>query len=145
MTPVLARTYLAWLVAIVATSGSLYFSEVRFFVPCALCWWQRIFMYPLVAVLGVAVFTRDERAWRYGLPLSLAGLATAWYHYLIQRVPAIAPPGVCRDGVPCTLQYIDWFGFVTIPFLAGSAFALITLALAWNAFAQGRSDPPPAG
>jgi len=145
VTPPLARTYLAWLVAIVATTGSLYFSEVRFFVPCALCWWQRIFMYPLVAVLAVGVFSRDERAWRYGLPLALVGAGTAWYHYLIQRVPAIAPPGVCRGGVPCTVQYIDWLGFVTIPFLAGTAFVIIALLLGWNALASRRSATPPAG
>lgn len=145
MTPALARTYLAWLVAIVATTGSLYFSEVRLFVPCALCWWQRIFMYPLVAVLAVGVFSRDERAWHYGLPLALVGAGTAWYHYLIQRVPAIAPPGVCRGGAACTVQYIDWLGFVTIPFLAGTAFVIIALLLGWNALASRRSATPPPG
>jgi disulfide bond formation protein DsbB len=145
VTPALARTYAAWVVAIVATAGSLYFSEVRLFVPCALCWWQRIFMYPLVAVLAVAVFSRDERAWRYGLPLALAGVLTAWYHYLIQRVPGLAAPGVCRGGVPCTAQYIEWFGFVTIPFLAGVAFTIITALLLWNAAAGRRSATPPAG
>ena len=145
MTPALARTYLAWLVAIVATAGSLYFSEVRLFAPCPLCWWQRVFMYPLVALLAVAVFSRDERVWRYSLPLSLVGLFTAWYHYLIQRVPELAPPAVCRGGVPCTVQYIDWLGFVTIPFLAGVAFALITLLLGWNALAAVRSARRRAG
>ncbi len=145
MTPALARTYAAWVVAIVATAGSLYFSEVRLFVPCALCWWQRIFMYPLVGVLAVAVFSRDERAWRYGLPLALLGALTAWYHYLIQRVPSIAPPGVCRGGVPCTVQYIEWFGFVTIPLLSGIAFTIITALLGWNAVAGRRSGLPPAG
>lgn len=145
MTPTLARTYLAWVVALVATAGSLYFSEVRFFVPCALCWWQRVMMYPLVAVLGVGVFSRDERVWRYALPLSLAGAGTAWYHYLIQRVPELAPPGVCRGGVPCTMQYIDWFGFVTIPFLAGVAFTIITVLLLWDLVARRRSATQPAG
>ena len=145
MTPALLRTYLAWLVAIVATAGSLYFSEVRLFVPCALCWWQRIWMYPLVGVLGIGVFSRDERVWRYGLPLAVVGLGTAWYHYLIQRVPELAPPAVCRSGVPCTLQYIDWFGFVTIPFLAGMAFTVITVLLGWNALAERRSAKRRAG
>jgi disulfide bond formation protein DsbB len=145
MTSALARTYLAWLVAIGATAGSLYFSEVRLFVPCELCWWQRIFMYPLVGVLGVAVFTRDERVWRYALPLAVVGLGTSWYHYLLQRVPSLAPPGVCRGGVPCTVQYIEWAGFVTIPFLAGTAFAVITLLLGWSALAPRRSAGPPPG
>lgn len=145
MTPSLARTYLAWVVALVATAGSLYFSEVRFFVPCPLCWWQRIFMYPLVVVLGVGVFARDEGVWRYALPLSAIGMATAWYHYLIQRVPELAPPGVCRGGVPCTVQYIDWFGFITIPFLAGVAFTMITLLLGYDLLARRRSAVQRAG
>jgi disulfide bond formation protein DsbB len=127
--------YWAWLVSIAATVGSLYFSEVRMFVPCALCWWQRILMYPLVVVLGVATFRQDLSAWRTALPLSLLGLGTATYHYLLQRVPGLAPPASCASGVPCNLQYIDWFGFVTIPFLAAVAFLIITIAmlrLAWT-------------
>ena len=125
--------YLAWLVAIGATAGSLYFSEVRHFVPCALCWWQRIFMYPLVPLLGIATFRQDAQVWRYALPLSAVGLATSTYHYLIQKVPGFAPPASCASGVPCSAQYIDWFGFVTIPFLAGVAFLLITGALTFLA------------
>jgi disulfide bond formation protein DsbB len=132
--------YLAWLVAIAATVGSLYFSEVRLFVPCTLCWWQRIFMYPLVVVLGVATFRQDHQVWRTALPLSLVGLGTAGYHYLLQKVPAIAPPASCALGVPCNVAYIDWFGFVTIPFLALVAFALITVAMV----ALLRADPAPA-
>jgi disulfide bond formation protein DsbB len=122
-------TYLAWLVAIAATVGSLYFSEIRQFVPCTLCWWQRIFMYPLVVVLGVATFRQDHQVWRTALPLSLVGLATATYHYLLQKVPAFTPPASCALGVPCNVQYINWFGFVTIPFLALVAFAGITVAM----------------
>jgi disulfide bond formation protein DsbB len=144
-------TYLAWLVAIAATVGSLYFSEVRQFVPCTLCWWQRIFMYPLVVVLGVATFRQDEQVWRTALPLSSVGLGTATYHYLLQKVPAIAPPAACAIGVPCNVQYINWFGFVTIPFLALLAFALITVAMvallraARVPAARRPADPPPAG
>jgi disulfide bond formation protein DsbB len=133
-------TYLAWLVAIAATVGSLYFSEVRQFVPCVLCWWQRIFMYPLVVVLGVATFRQDHQVWRTALPLSVVGLGTAGYHYLLQKVPAIAPPAACAIGVPCNVQYINWFGFVTIPFLALVAFALVTVAMV----ALLRADRAPA-
>ena len=133
--------YWAWLVAIAATVGSLYFSEVRMFVPCALCWWQRILMYPLVVVLGVATVRQDLTAWRTALPLSLIGLGTATYHYLLQKVPGLAPPASCASGVPCNMQYIDWFGFVTIPFLAGVAFLIITIAmlrLAWTERSEAR-------
>ena len=131
--------YLAWWVAIAATVGSLYFSEVRQFVPCTLCWWQRIFMYPLIVVLGVATFRQDAQVWRTALPLSAIGLGTAAYHYLLQKVPTIAPPASCALGVPCNVQYINWFGFVTIPFLAFAAFAWITVAM----LALLRDDPAP--
>lgn len=134
--------YLAWLVSITATVGSLYFSEVRSFVPCALCWWQRIFMYPLVVVLGVATFRQDLLAWRTGLPLSLVGLGISTYHVLLQKVPGIAPPASCASGVPCNVQYIDWFGFVSIPVLAAVAFLVITIAMLRLAWTE-RSDVPP--
>jgi disulfide bond formation protein DsbB len=121
--------YAAWMVAIVATLGSLYFSEIRMFVPCLLCWWQRIFMYPLVLLLAVATFRGDSGIWRYALPLSAIGLATSTYHYLLQKVPGLGAPASCAVGVPCTVQYVNYFGFITIPFMAGIAFLLITIAL----------------
>lgn len=138
-----AWLYGAWLVAIVATAGSLYFSEVRSFVPCTLCWWQRIFMYPLVVVLGVATFRQDAAVWRTALPLSVVGLGTSTYHYLIQKVPGFAPPASCAIGVPCSAQYINWFGFVTIPLLAGVAFALITAFLTVLALRERSATTPP--
>jgi disulfide bond formation protein DsbB len=116
-------TYGAWLVAIAATVGSLYFSEVRQFVPCTLCWWQRIFMYPLVVVLGVATFRQDTRSGARRCRSRWSASPRPTYHYLLQKVPAIAPPASCALGVPCNVQYINWFGFVTIPFLALVAFA----------------------
>lgn len=138
-----AWLYGAWLVAITATAGSLYFSEVRSFVPCTLCWWQRIFMYPLVVVLGVATFRQDAAVWRTVLPLSVIGLGTSTYHYLIQKVPGFAPPASCAIGVPCNAQYINWFGFVTIPLLAGVAFALITAFLTVLALRERNATTPP--
>ena len=121
--------YLAWLLAIVATLGSLYFSEVRHFVPCTLCWYQRILMYPLVVVLGVASYRQDRGAVAYALPLSLLGIGVSLYHYLDQKIPGFGAPGLCSGGVPCNVSYIDWFGFVTIPFLALIAFSGISAAL----------------
>lgn len=121
--------YPAWIVATVAMLGSLYFSEVRFFVPCTLCWYQRIFMYPLVLILGIAIYRQDERVTRYALPLSVIGLGVAAFHYLEQKVPWISSSAVCRSGVPCDVQYINWLGFITIPLLSLVAFALITALL----------------
>jgi disulfide bond formation protein DsbB len=138
-----AWLYGAWLIAITATAGSLYFSEVRSFVPCALCWWQRILMYPLVVVLGVATFRQDTGVWRTALPLSVLGLGTSTYHYLIQKVPGFAPPASCASGVPCNAQYINWFGFVTIPLLAGVAFALITAFLTVLVLRERNAPTPP--
>lgn len=127
------RLYLAWLVAIVATIGSLYFSEVRNFVPCTLCWYQRILMYPLVVVLGVASYRMDRHAFAYALPLSVLGMFVSTFHYLEQTVPGFAAEALCSAGVPCSGRYIDWFGFITIPFLALIAFTIITglLATMW--------------
>lgn len=124
------RLYAAWLVAIVATLGSLYFSEIRNFVPCTLCWYQRILMYPLVVVLGIASWRLEPSVRTYVLPLSVLGMAVATFHYLEQMVPGFGAEALCSTGVPCSGRYIEWFGFVTIPFLALIAFTLITLALA---------------
>ncbi|MET2871664.1 disulfide oxidoreductase [Exiguobacterium profundum] len=123
--------YLAWLVSLTATLGSLYFSEIREFVPCELCWIQRIFMYPLTILLGIAVFTEDRAVQKYVLPLTIIGGFVSLYHYLVQKVPGFAEIQPCAQGVPCSGQYINWLGFITIPFLALTAFTLITI-LMWN-------------
>lgn len=124
-----AYLYLAWLLALIATLGSLYFSEVRHFVPCQLCWYQRILMYPLVPILGIASYRQDRDVVLYTLPLSLLGIGVSLFHYLDQKIPGFGPPGLCSSGVPCSAAYIDWFGFVTIPFLALIAFTGISVAL----------------
>lgn len=121
--------YFAWLISLIATLGSLYFSEIREFVPCELCWIQRIFMYPLTILLGIAAFTNDIRMRLYILPLTIIGGSISLYHYLIQKVPGFANIKPCVQGVPCNIQYINWFGFVTIPFLALTAFTLMTVIL----------------
>jgi len=121
--------YLAWFVALVATGGSLYFSEVRSFVPCTLCWYQRIFMYPLVIILGLASYRQSTVVIPYVLPLSVIGGGVSLFHYLEQKIPGFGAPAVCRSGVPCSTEYINWLGFITIPFLALTAFTLITLLL----------------
>jgi len=128
--------YLAWLVAIVATGGSLYFSEVRHFVPCQLCWFQRILMYPLVIVLGIASYRNDRNISGYVLPLTVIGWLIALYHYLEQKVPGFGSPLLCQVGIPCNVQYINWWGFVTIPFLSLTAFTLITFFMIFVRRAQ---------
>lgn len=121
--------YAAWLVSLVAVSGSLYFSEVAGFIPCTLCWFQRIFMYPLAILLGIASFKNDRTIAAYGLSLSVIGGSISFYHYLVQKVPSLAETGPCQQGIPCSGEYINWLGFITIPFLALTAFFLISVLL----------------
>jgi disulfide bond formation protein DsbB len=119
----------AWLVALVATAGSLFFSEYSDFVPCRLCWFQRIAMYPLVAVLLVAALRRDFRAGPlYALALPLAGAAISIWHIYIEINPE-AESASCRIGSPCSLRWIEELGYITIPVLALTAFSAIAALL----------------
>lgn len=119
----------AWAAALTATLGSLYFSEIRGFVPCELCWVQRIFMYPLVLTLAIAAVKKDAKHAYYALPLTVIGGGFSIYHYLIQKLPALQEAGNACGAVPCNAQYINIFGFVTIPFLAFTAFTIISVLL----------------
>lgn len=120
---------LAWISTIVGTLGSLYFSEIAQYPPCTLCWYQRICMYPLVAILAVAIIKRDRLAYQYALPFSMAGLSIALYHNLLYYnvIPEKAAP--CVTGVSCTTRYIQLFGFMDIPLMGGITFLGITLLL----------------
>lgn len=129
----------ALLISAIAMVGSLYFSEVVGFTPCLLCWYQRIAMYPLVLVLGVAVLQADRAVWRYAAPLAGAGLLIAVYHNLLQHRPALDVL-TCSADAPCTLRYLAVFGFISIPFMAGAAFLAI-LALVLTARLAGLNPP----
>lgn len=117
--------FLAWFISLVASLGSLFFSEVMGFPPCSLCWYQRIFMYPLVLILGAGLFPLDYKVLRFSMPMVLVGWFFALYHNLLhwRIIPATLAP--CRAGVPCSTVYIEWFGFITIPLLSLGAFSLI--------------------
>ncbi|WP_416731697.1 disulfide oxidoreductase [Fictibacillus sp. JL2B1089] len=122
---------IAWITSIVSLVGSLFFSEVMKFVPCNFCWYQRILMYPLVIVLGVAFYQQDHKVTRYVLPLSFLGIIVSGYHYALQKIPALKAFEVCTSGVPCSGQYINWLGFITIPLLAFFGFMIITICMLW--------------
>jgi disulfide bond formation protein DsbB len=121
--------YLAWIIALIATVGSLFFSEVMELPPCVLCWYQRIALYPLVVVIGIGIVTRDSRMKSYALPLCLIGLAVSIYHNLIYYgvIPESITP--CTEGVPCNAVQIEWLGFITIPLLGLGAFVSLALCL----------------
>lgn len=116
---------IGWIASFIATLGSLYFSEIVQYTPCDLCWYQRIFMYPLVIILGIGVFKKDASSSLYSLILSAIGGCISIYHYSIQKIDFLGENSVSCGIVPCTGEYINWLGFITIPFLALVAFTII--------------------
>ena len=118
--------WLAFIVASIATGGSLFFSEIAHFVPCELCWYQRICMYPLTITTLLAALFDDPRAARYLLPLPVVGAGVSIYHLLVEN-GVVGESLTCRISAPggCTVKWINEFGYVTIPTLALTAFALV--------------------
>ncbi|HSH79865.1 MAG TPA: disulfide oxidoreductase [Herpetosiphonaceae bacterium] len=123
-----AGRHVALLIACVAMVGSLFFSEVLRWPPCLLCWYQRILMYPLTLILAIGILRRDRGLHLYVLPFSLFGACVSLYHYLLTKTDWLPPPP-CTSGIPCTVDYLDWFGFINIPFLALTAFLIISVML----------------
>ncbi|WP_254774827.1 disulfide bond formation protein B [Polaromonas sp. YR568] len=120
---------MSWLIALVSTSGALFFSEIMAFEPCVLCWYQRVAMFPLVLILGAGAYTQDASSVKYALPLACAGWLIAFYHCLLYGgfiLPAMQP---CGKGVSCSAQKLELAGFITIPLLSLMAFSLIVLLL----------------
>jgi disulfide bond formation protein DsbB len=134
---------LSWLIfsqALVAMLGSLYLSNFGDpvdnlkmgvfwlygygFDPCQLCWWARILMYPIVPISLVGILKKDPKFTSYILPLAIPGFFLEIYHYLMQKT-SIANPFACTGANPCSAMYVDYLGFITIPFLCFTAFAVI--------------------
>ena len=117
--------FLCWLLVTISTLGSLFFSYVVGFAPCVLCWYQRIFLFPLVILLAMGLFPFDKSVIKYALPLAIAGWLIAFYHNLLYSgiIPESIQP--CSQGVSCTEKYIDLFGFITIPMLSLLSFSTI--------------------
>jgi len=123
---------LAAIVALTATLGSLYYSEVQNLIPCTLCWYQRIAMYPLPLVLAIAAWRHDRDVWHYVLPMALIGAAIAGYHYQLEWFPEQGS-GACSLVTPCNvIPFARKFGFITLAYMALSGFLLIA-ALTWIA------------
>jgi disulfide bond formation protein DsbB len=120
---------LAAMVAVGATLGSLYFSEIANYAPCKLCWWQRIAMFPLSIVLSFAAVRKDRDVRWYVIPVAALGLCVAVYHYIIEWFPTLEKTS-CDLEAPCTQVWFRTFGFSSLAFMAGCGFiAIITLLL----------------
>jgi disulfide bond formation protein DsbB len=121
--------FLAFLVSLVATLGSLFFSQIMNFIPCSLCWYQRIFMYPLVFLFLINLLFPDDKIFKYSFPLVFIGWSISIYHNLLMYkiIPEDLSP--CVQGIPCSTVYINWLGFITIPLLSFFAYTIILILL----------------
>lgn len=114
-----------FIVSLISTLSSLYFSDVVGYPPCSLCWYQRICMYPIVIISLVGIIRKDINYSYYVLPLSLVGFIIASYHVFIQTFKSVGDSVVCSSGIPCSIKYINVFGFMDIPMFSLIAFFLI--------------------
>lgn len=121
--------FFSFIVALVATLGSLFFSEIMQFIPCTMCWYQRIFMYPLVIIFLVALLYPDDKVYKYSIGLVLIGWAFSLYHNLLMFGIIAEDMVPCAKGVPCSIKYINFFGFISIPLLSFIAYSLILILL----------------
>ena len=121
--------YGLWLIALISTLGSLFFSEIMEFPPCVLCWYQRIAMYPLVFIFFVGAIKEIDSVLYFSAPLVVCGWILSVYHNLLHYdiIPESASP--CLQGVSCSTVYINWFNFFTIPILSFIAFTILAVLL----------------
>jgi disulfide bond formation protein DsbB len=136
----------AFVVAAIATGGSLFFSEIAHFVPCELCWFQRICLYPLSITTLLAAIAGDHRVARYLLPLPVVGAGVSVYHLLVEN-GVVEQAKACLASAPggCATKWINEFGYMTIPTLALTAGALLTGFLALAAAGSDDEATLPAG
>jgi len=121
--------YIALMQAIVSMLGSLYYSEIRGYIPCQLCWYQRIFIYPIVAIIIVGLIRNDKKLYQYVLPLSIIGWLIASYHVLLQNGIVPETSITCDITASCGTKYVNYFGFISIPVLALIAFSVIIASM----------------
>ncbi len=116
---------LSFIISLIATLGSLFFSEIMQFVPCTMCWYQRIFMYPLVLIFLINLLYPEDKIFKYTFVLICIGLLFSIYHNLLMFGIISEDMVPCVQGIPCSTVYINWFGFITIPFLSFIAYFLL--------------------
>lgn len=124
--------------AATSTLGALFFGEVMGLSICVLCWYQRIFMFPLALILPFGLLPFDPKVIRYALPLAGCGMAVAVFHQLL--VAGVIPENIkpCTQGVPCSTTVASWFGFLTIPLMSILAFSLVFALLLAALFRSSR-------
>ena len=121
--------YFAWVAALAATLGSLYASEYLRWIPCNLCWYQRILVYPLGLIIPVGILLKDKNLPYYVIPLTVLGMGISLYQHLLQVgiIPEQLAP--CSFGISCATKYFDLYNFITLPFLSFLAFAFIAVCM----------------
>ncbi|MEK7609203.1 MAG: disulfide bond formation protein B [Patescibacteria group bacterium] len=122
---------LSFLVALAAVLGSLFYSEVAGYPPCELCWYQRIFMFPQVFILGLALIKKDIAVIPYVKTLSIVGALVAGYQSLLQM--NLVPSLLCSATTPsCAQRFVMGFGYITLPVMSLTAFLLLILILSFR-------------
>jgi disulfide bond formation protein DsbB len=131
----------AFIVALISTLGSLFYSEVVGFDVCKLCWFQRVLMYPQSIILGLALIKKDKKVLDYSIALSIFGILIALYHYLLQLgiAPSVACP-IVGYSAGCAGRFVMNFGYITIPMMSVTAFGLITLIGFSRRYLKGDQD-----
>lgn len=123
--------YISFCIALAGTLGSLYYSLILKLPPCDLCWYQRIFMYPLIFIIPVGLIRLDKNLPYYVLPLTIAGAIIALYQSLLQW-GIVKETIQCTNGISCATLQVEYFGFITIPFLSLCAFIVITALMIFS-------------
>ncbi len=119
---------LAFLITLFATLGSFIYSNIIGFTPCVLCWWQRIFLFPQLIILGIALKNKFEKIASYVLPLSILGALVALYHiYISFGFHSIIPCATTIGETSCVVQYVNEFGYVTIPVMSLTIFIYLII------------------
>ena len=124
--------YLAWVIALIGLFCSLFFGEILHHEPCRLCWYQRVCLFPLVILLGIAAYREDSRIIIYALPLTILGAFLAFYQLLGTFVPSLSSPKLCGSEVDCSENMVELFGFLSFPLVSFIGFLLIGFFL-WQA------------
>jgi disulfide bond formation protein DsbB len=130
--------HLIFFISFLSSLGTLFFSEVEELLPCELCWYQRGFMYSLAVVSFIAILAKDNNFFKYALALSIPGALLAAYNYLLQKTDLFVTVGTCSPDNPCSNIQVEYFGFITIPFMSLMAFLLIALVSSYAILLRNR-------